>query len=832
MEQRSALRQLLWLATTLVAVVCATATGEMAAIPPVAASGPGRLLLESCPPGQQLVFTQRFSGQCTTPITSVALCNEAAQKLEVADVVASPIESVNVPPGCIFMNTRSLILNTGSVDPNIGAHRRRRACSGGINANPCLCADTCTPCMAGRSQPITSAQECTPCPSGKYQPNAGQTFCSECVAGKHRSVGSTCVDCAAGKYADAAAMASCLDCPSGMFQGATGQAACLACAGGATSGQTACIIANLECPAGQAGTSVCANCTRGRFKAGRNDKPCTNCPCGTFTTDLGATECGSSCPAGTYGDGSKGVCAACPRDHFCTDSEKQPFAKATVCIPGEFVIVEPSAVSDRMCATCGAGNFSETNAASCKRCPAGKFQDLPGRSYCEIKQLCVPGAFEANATDQSTKRCELCPVMHFSDTVNAARCERCPPGKFQDETGQPYCEAKQPCVPGKFEANATDTSSTRCESCAPGRISFSTNEPNCTECANGQFTSEVPRVICTPCPPGRFGSASGPAKDSALHCQPCAPGRFQPNQAQSKCQRCREDTVCPHSSTFEQACRGNEFVVKEEQACRACPRVGPGGEAECKSGRLVMKDGFFNNAVPRSGAVQGAGTAVNGQTVFAKCPCTKCCGVNNYTGATQCRLNTAGTLCAICQAGFHRQTSGSCVPCPQASVTEYLGAQASQFITIALLLLLAMVLSAMDARAEWRHFRWLQHRLQGLRQKFASKTKILVTFGQFVTLAGPVYAISWPPMFRNFLSSLPKFNLDVFGFVPMDCYLPTWSFHTSLVASTLGFVGLGLLAAAAQMAKGKTSCLDAIVHKADALAEVVLVIAYVEMTAV
>ena len=47
-------------------------------------------------------------------------------------------------------------------------------------------------------------------------------------------------------------------------------------------------------------------------------------------------------------------------------------------------------------------------------------------------------------------------------------------------------------------------------------------------------------------------------------------------------------------------------------------------------------------------------------------------------------------------------------------------------------------------------------------------TKILVSFGQFVTLAGPVYAINWPPIFRDFLKALPQFNLDFFRFVPFE----------------------------------------------------------------
>jgi hypothetical protein len=434
------------------------------------------------------------------------------------------------------------------------------------------------------------------------------------------------------------------------------------------------------------------------------------------------------------------------------------------------------------CTKCDAGSFA--NGSACERCEGGRFQNDTGQDSCiacdslacaagarqgcggasaGFCNACTPGSF----VNASAAKCEPCAAQTFSAEKNQDTCEPCPAGKFQDALGQPYCAMKQPCVPGKFEANETDSSSNRCESCDPGHISFRTNAPTCIACANGQYTAEVPRIICAPCPPGHFGSGKV-SKGSAQHCRPCAPGQFQPLQGKSTCRKCRDDHACPRNSTYQQACRGNEFVVKEEQKCRACPRLGPDGEAECKGGRLVMNDGFFSDAALRSGAAQGNGTAVNGLTIFTKCPCSACCGVDNYTGATQCRLGTTGTLCAVCKAGYHRQKGGSCVPCPQTRFADYMQAEASQFITIALLMLLAVALLAMDARAEWRHCRWIQRHLQGVYDKFVNMTKILVGFGQFITLAGPVYTINWPPVFHNFLSGLPQFNLDFFRFVPFE----------------------------------------------------------------
>jgi hypothetical protein len=421
-----------------------------------------------------------------------------------------------------------------------------------------------------------------------------------------------------------------------------------------------------------------------------------------------------------------------------------------------------------------------------------------------------------NATADRT--CSPCEQGSFSDTANAPNCTDCPADTFQLKPGQPYCETKQPCAPGTFEAaNATDSSSARCRKCPRGRSNTQSNAAECTECPVGRHTNGTNRVTCVPCAPGHSGS--GKLRDSAQHCQRCPPGHFQPAQAQGGCLKCRDGFVCPWNSTFEQSCRDNEFVVKEEQVCRPCPRVGPDGEAECKGGKMLLKDGFFNSATLRSGAAQGNGTtAINSRTVFTKCPCAKCCGVNNYTGATQCRFGTSGTLCATCQKEperYHRQASGVCVACPQVNLGAFLRAESAQFATLGLLVLLVLALAAMDARAEWKRCRWLQQRLQGLQQRFAWKLKILVNFLQFLTLAGAVYAIKWPPLFSNFLGARPFFNLDLFKFLPLDCVFD-FDADSALYASTLIFVALVALAVLAQHAK-RLGALGYLAAKADAL---------------
>jgi hypothetical protein len=512
----------------------------------------------------------------------------------------------------------------------------------------------CDVCPAGQYAEANGASLCPACPDGKYQPNSNQTFCSACAAGKHRSAGSTCVDCAAGTYADAAAMASCKDCPSGKFQNVTSQSACMACNGGVSNGQTACVFANIKCPDGQAGTSTCAPCTPGKFKAGTNTKPCENCACGTFSTDPGATECGGSCLAGKYGDGSKGVCAPCPAAHFCIDSQKRPDAKATVCIPGEYEVAAPSATSDRVCTTCAAGHFSEANTVGCQRCPEGKYQDRGGQPFCEVTQPCAPGTFVANTTDQSNARCQPCPTMHFSGAINAASCTLCPAGKFQNTVGQPFCETKQPCAPGTFEANASDPTPARCAPCAAGSFSDTSNAALCTVCPANTFQLKPGQPFCEatqPCTPGTFvANVSDP---SPARCAPCAAGSFSDTTNAGLCSACPANTfqleIGQPFCEATQPCIPGTFVanVSDPSPARCAP---------CAAGSFSdTSNAGLCTACPANTFQLDAGQP------FCKAtqPCTPGTFVANASDPTPAR-------CAPCAAGSFSDTSnaGVCTACP------------------------------------------------------------------------------------------------------------------------------------------------------------------------
>jgi hypothetical protein len=283
----------------------------------------------------------------------------------------------------------------------------------------------------------------------------------------------------------------------------------------------------------------------------------------------------------------------------------------------------------------------ENNAASCTRCPAGKFQDASGQSYCKVKQPCAPGTFEANAADTSPARCRKCPVMHFSDASNAEACERCPSGKFQSTDGQPYCEVKQPCAPGTFVADATDQSTARCHECPAMHYSSTTDAASCTPCEAGKYQTQAGQPFCNVCPRNARFSANASAcvcNEKHFYCPPHA----------------RDGQDCGDAAV-EDAER-----AKHRDACIPCDAFAKGADCGTLGATLMTlttREGFWR--------------ATNATAVFHPCnPLNKaeCKGAAtpaNGTRDTQCAVGHTGPKCSACDRakGFVRKYNGACNTC-------------------------------------------------------------------------------------------------------------------------------------------------------------------------
>ena len=354
----------------------------------------------------------------------------------------------------------------------------------------------------------------------------------------------------------------------------------------------------------------------------------------------------------------------------------------------------------------------------------------------------------------SNERCQPCPAMHLSNSSNAERCMPCPSGKFQGDEGQPFCET---CSEGFTCAASTTTGVVKLQQCPPGMQCSGTTMERCIDQISNPATGQ-----CTSCEDGEFAD--------------------------------------PWSSN----------------TCRPCPRTSSDEEAVCKKGSLTLRHGFISSAAPKSGA-RGS-QAVSNTTVFTACPCGEaCCHVSffstlNSTTAVECRRHTRGTLCALCETGYYHQFAGDpCNRCPSSGFAGFLKQQTTLFIALGVL----AGLTCVDAFFGWRVRRWLRERVPRVWNRIVSKTKILINFMQLVALFGPVYRIRFPAVFKEFFRKYSFISLDVFRWLPLDCYFHGFNFYDELALSTVFFLGLAVAAFAVNVIKGWTGIPRSISRAAD-----------------
>ena len=302
----------------------------------------------------------------------------------------------------------------------------------------------CDNCTAGRFQDEEGQGGCKDCPAGKYQREAGQAQCRLCTEATYRAArdpGTICMACGL------------LDNGRRPVTYGTGK-----------KNESDCVEprqVNAECPPGKESTSPdaesCRNCTAGRYKSTSDEMPCRRCDCGRFSR-TGATSCDAVCKPGTFGNSGSGMCEPCPDAHFCVASLKKSVSKAAQCVPGEHVFSEVTISSDRACANCTAGQFSAMlNAASCSICPGGKYQDSPGRSYCDT---CGEGFV-----------CDILPS-------GVARIETCPPGFSCSGKSKDFCDDK-----------ISDPATGKCVSCEDKEFA-NTRTNTCVQCPRLQLDEE------------------------------------------------------------------------------------------------------------------------------------------------------------------------------------------------------------------------------------------------------------------------------------------------------------------------------------------------------
>ena len=531
----------------------------------------------------------------------------------------------------------------------------------------------CTVCTPGHFRQNTSS--CVACAPGRAQPRKAQASCNDCATGQHQPLAgqATCNACAAGQYQDTTGAEQCVQ--------------CVACSTG---------VAKQGCQGLSAG--YCVACHPGRF-ANAVTQACETCPAGTVSDTEGAT-----------------ACRGCHSQEF-QPKAGQPFCmRHTVCTAGAFQTAVPNATADRGCTPCAAGTISNTtNAETCDPCPGGSFQPAAGQASCTQHAMCAKGERVTRQPTATTDRgCAPCGAGYFSDATNTPSCNACLLGRYQALSGQTRCDACDAGARGKASAALPRTgAASHCEACPAKTFSAATGASTCTACTGCDKAGEArsgcggaSAGVCIACAVG-----TSKADASAGSCVPCADGFFQNETGQAQCTACASMT-CPNDAhrkgcggasagycgtcspgTFIQGsacirCDAGRFSAAENAAeCAACPvdEFQPAaGKGYCLPHSVCAK-GERSASAPIATADRGctpcaAGTISNTTNAETCDPCPggsfqPAAGQASCTQHAMCakgervtRQPTATTDrgCAPCGAGYFSDATNAakCRSCP------------------------------------------------------------------------------------------------------------------------------------------------------------------------
>jgi hypothetical protein len=165
-----------------------------------------------------------------------------------------------------------------------------------------------------------------------------------------------------------------------------------------------------------------------------------DCPLGTATSEGDTAAC-DACGVGGYCAGGAAPFTVCTVGTWDEDAAAAtPCVPKTACLAGYYVSSEGDALTNRTCAECSSGQYSDTlNASSCQPWS----ECLAPESY----QLASP----ASAND---RQCEACPPLAVSLVDNAATCMTL---AYQMAAGQVAFEAEHPHFATNTETDVWST---------------------------------------------------------------------------------------------------------------------------------------------------------------------------------------------------------------------------------------------------------------------------------------------------------------------------------------------------------------------------------------
>ena len=601
----------------------------------------------------------------------------------------------------------------------------------------------CTECPPGQYNDILGlAAPCKKCETGTYNKKKKQKSISACKL------------CDAGKYNDVEAQSACKNCPEGTYLVDDAKDAvahdniddCIICAEGTYNdqdGRTNEIDACRPCPTGRTNRDNrqdrfkhdeiddCKTCPHGKFNdipgsitckdcpAGKSSKSnstegygpedesraCAVCEKGKYQQFSGQKSC-SECPAGRYldlyGKTSLTDCFACGVGRYFQPSVAKPVAgdygDCTLCPSGYFneylAVSDPDGTKHASCAFCPQGWYQpDTNASSCIRCGAGKFNAFKAKATeIDACQNCPEGFFGLGT---AASRCGACEQGQYGETEGAqneaAACANCPGGSVTLSDGLTACTY---CGPGFYLpgskagkqasclacAEQNQTGATDCPGCLSGQYGKISDSGGCTVCPNGRYNPGGNIAQCYECPAGFHQEAQyNPDASTNLYfkarCMACAQGKYS-NQVQqidsNSCNHCAAGFhgTAPGLTRSADACTGclpGRFNTQTGQAydtaCQKCPEGKWSDQPRRDTNCVDCLIGTYNDV---TGSTSACDPCMKGQYQGdpGKGECDLC-----EPGQTQ--TDIGATACVDCDIGmFSSQPTGSpsilrCEPCPK-----------------------------------------------------------------------------------------------------------------------------------------------------------------------
>lgn len=239
---------------------------------------------------------------------------------------------------------------------------------------------------------------CVQCPKGTANAATGGNSivsCARCAAGQFNTgvEATVCTLCAAGKYSTATGLdGACLNCAVGKYNIITGAVMAAQCAG---------------CDVGKYGSGVgltaCELCTAGMFANSAGNTVCLVCPPGTFTPNMGTVACQNCVPLTTCALGSEYRCIADTgsRCFQCDVIYACEYQTSTCFVPGTSNPAKPSCL-------CRPG--FEMLSTTCTGCTQGKFKSVLGSGLCTpfSTPACPRDQFLLQGTAMSDAVCAPC----------------------------------------------------------------------------------------------------------------------------------------------------------------------------------------------------------------------------------------------------------------------------------------------------------------------------------------------------------------------------------------------------------------------------------------